>query len=86
MVVEIEKQNTTLPDLFQKVLDLCQLVQFIDAAVGRGYVKATSEKVTVLTEDDDFREDALIAAWKIDATIHVRGYLLRALLNVTMNV
>ena len=35
-------ENTFLPDLYQQVLHLCRFVQFIDAAVGRGYVKATS--------------------------------------------
>ena len=77
----ITKQNKTLPVLFQEVLNLCQLVQLIDASFHRGYIKRNEQKVDVLTKDEAFKEDGLIAAWLIDDAYHQRGYVLRALLN-----
>ena len=81
MDVEVKQQNKTLPVLFQQVLSLCQLVQLIDAAFERGYIKRTGEKVIKLTKDEDFCEDGLIASWLIPPAYHKHGYVLHALLN-----
>ena len=82
MTNELTKQNTTLPKLFQQVVQLCQLVQCIDASVKTGRVKATHEVVIMLNRDEDFCHDEVIAAWNREAALHQRGYVLHALLNV----
>ena len=82
MTAEMIEQKTTLPDLYQKVLQLCQLVQYVDAAANSGRIKGTGEKVILLTMDEDFSNNALITAWDTQAASNKRNYVLHALLNV----
>ncbi len=66
--------------VLHEVCQLCQLVQYIDAAVMTGRIKANQTVVALLCVDVEFRDDAFISAWKVDA--NQRGYCLHALWNV----
>lgn len=80
MTAELARQKCSLPTLFLQVCQLCQLVQYIDAAVRTGWIKASGTVVTLLRADVEFHDDAFISAWKVAA--NRRGYCLHALLNV----
>ena len=73
-------QSLSVSDrIFVQVCSICRLVQYTDAAVGRGHIKATQVPVKQLERDADFRNDAFMVASKNEMT---RGYVLHALLNV----
>ena len=58
-------QNASLYSIYLSVVQLCQLVQYIDAAVRTGRVRYSLELVTMLHAgtDEVFRDDAWINAW-----------------------
>ena len=69
----------SLPTLYRQVCQLCQLVQYIDAAVDTGYIKATQLHVTRLQADLEYRDDPFIARWNSNHC-NQRGCYLHALL------
>ena len=75
---EVTRRGTSLPTLFQQLCNLCQLVQYIDAAVCTGRVKSSSMEVTMLKMDEEFQSDEFMKAWTVESK---RGYCLHAILN-----
>ena len=73
-------QNALLYSIYLSMVQLCQLVQYIDAAVRTGRVKYSLELVTMLHAgtDEAFIHDSWINAWN---TRQQGGHCLHALLN-----
>ena len=81
MTAELARQKCLLPTLLSQVCQLCQLVQYVDAAVSTGWIKASKTAVIKLCADkEEFRDDVFMSAWL--ARPMERGSCLHALLNI----
>ena len=76
----LERNQCNLPTLFCKMCKLSQLVQYVDAAAGRGSIKASEKVLTLVATELEFQGDEFIIAWKARRGFQ-QGYCLHALLS-----